>query len=85
MIDDEDISIWNRYMWFIFVVFGISANSATAVAGCVFFLSYLPNFFLANSYETMTRTQKLATCILPNMAMAFGVKIFGLKLGTGMM
>ncbi|XP_064606780.1 phospholipid-transporting ATPase ABCA3-like [Liolophura sinensis] len=59
------------------------AIAGAATAGILFFLTYVPYFFLQMRYEYMTTSQKIAACILPNIAMAFGSNIIGLYEGTG--
>ena len=59
------------------------ANAAAYGGGILFYLTYVPYFFLQQRYETMSRAEKMLACILNNMGMAFGVNSIGLYEGTG--
>lgn len=61
----------------------IVANSASAASGIIYFVSYIPFFFIQNNYETMGKSLKLASCLLPNVAMAMGITVIGYHEGTG--
>uniref|UniRef100_A0A452RCN2 ABC transporter domain-containing protein n=1 Tax=Ursus americanus TaxID=9643 RepID=A0A452RCN2_URSAM len=75
----------------IFFAFMIStffqrAHVATAAGGIIFFFTYLPYLYLTFSYSQRTHFQKVAFCLLSNVAMALGVRLisaFEIK-GTGM-
>lgn len=60
-----------------------SANSAAFAAGILFFLTYFPFFFLQDQYETMSQSEKMASCLLHNVGMAFGVNTMLILEGTG--
>ncbi|KAK6177284.1 hypothetical protein SNE40_015412 [Patella caerulea] len=68
---------------FLISVFFNKANVGAAAAGILFFATYVPYFFIANSYQTMTRTEKLAACLLSTQAMSMGAYTIGLYEGTG--
>ncbi|XP_055991191.1 phospholipid-transporting ATPase ABCA3 [Sorex fumeus] len=53
------------------------ANMAAAVGGFLYFLTYIPYFFVAPRYNWMTQNQKLVSCLLSNMAMAMGAQLLG--------
>ncbi|XP_061178877.1 phospholipid-transporting ATPase ABCA3-like [Saccostrea echinata] len=57
---------------FLFSTFFNKANTASYFAGFFFFATIIPNFALDSKYENMTRSQKMALCLINNMAMAFG-------------
>ncbi|XP_062574514.1 phospholipid-transporting ATPase ABCA3-like, partial [Saccostrea cucullata] len=57
---------------FLFSTFFNKANTASYFAGFFFFATIIPNFALDSKYEDMTRSQKMAICLINNMAMAFG-------------
>ena len=71
-----------RHSIFFFFIF--LANVAAFAAGILFYLTYLPIDFLnGKQYELMTRAQKMATGLLPNCAMSFGVMSIMIYEGTG--
>ncbi|XP_065775338.1 ATP-binding cassette sub-family A member 17-like [Muntiacus reevesi] len=64
----------------IFFAFMIStffqkAHVATASGGIIFFLTYLPYLYLAFTYSRRSSFQKIAFCLLSNVAMALGVRL----------
>ncbi|KAL3853224.1 hypothetical protein ACJMK2_016780 [Sinanodonta woodiana] len=59
------------------------ANSAAFAAGILFFLTYFPFFFLNDYYGDMSQAQKLAVCLLSNIALAFGCNTIAIYEGTG--
>nr|KAG5699338.1 hypothetical protein BaRGS_004275 [Batillaria attramentaria] len=59
------------------------ANVGAAVAGILFFAIFFPFYFLEPRYEELTIQDKLAACVLFNMAMSYGMKTIGLYEGTG--
>ena len=64
--------------------FFFSANSAAFAAGILFFLTYFPFFFLSGDrYEDMSQGEKMAACLLSNVAMAFGINTIMIYEGTG--
>ncbi|XP_067683949.1 phospholipid-transporting ATPase ABCA3-like [Haliotis asinina] len=68
---------------FMISVFTQRANIGAAISGIVFFLSYCPYFYLAIIYQNMSRSAKLASCLLFNMGMAFGANVISLYEGEG--
>ncbi|OWF51665.1 ATP-binding cassette sub-family A member 3-like [Mizuhopecten yessoensis] len=68
---------------FMISTFFNKANTGANVGGILYFLLYFPYFFLANYYETMSRSEKLATCLIFNTGMALGVNTIGIYEGTG--
>jgi ATP-binding cassette subfamily A (ABC1) protein 3 len=68
-----------RYEGFLFV----TANSAAAGTGGIWFLSYLPYAFIQPRYETMTRGSKMGTCLLHNIGLALGAQLIGMFEGKG--
>ncbi|ESO85211.1 hypothetical protein LOTGIDRAFT_221435 [Lottia gigantea] len=68
---------------FLMAVIFDKANIGAAAAGILYFMSYVPYFFISTSYETMTRSQKLAACLLNNLGMSLGAYTIGLYEGTG--
>ncbi|XP_006914256.2 ATP-binding cassette sub-family A member 17 [Pteropus alecto] len=74
----------------IFFAFMIStffqkAHVATASGGIIFFFTYLPYMYLAFSYTQRSHSQKIAFCLLSNVAMALGVRLISIfeTKGTG--
>lgn len=59
------------------------ATSAAFAAGIIYFLFYMPQFFLARNYDTLGKGEKVAISLLNLMAMAFGVTTITLYEGTG--
>ncbi|XP_062579274.1 phospholipid-transporting ATPase ABCA3-like [Saccostrea cucullata] len=57
---------------FLFSTFFDKANTASYFAGFFFFVTIIPNFALDAKFSDMTKPQKMAICLLNNMAMAFG-------------
>ncbi|KAJ8301077.1 hypothetical protein KUTeg_020064 [Tegillarca granosa] len=68
---------------FMISAFFNTATIASIAAGILFFLFYMPFFFLNDDYENMSTGAKLACCLLNQMAMAFGCYTIGLYEGTG--
>lgn len=52
-----------------------TAHVATAAGGILFFFTYLPYLYLTFSYPQRTHFQKVAFCLLSNVAMALGVRL----------
>uniref|UniRef100_A0AAA9SRL6 ABC transporter domain-containing protein n=1 Tax=Bos taurus TaxID=9913 RepID=A0AAA9SRL6_BOVIN len=64
----------------IFFAFMIStffqkAHVATASGGIIFFFTYLPYLYIAFTYSQRSSFQKIAFCLLSNVAMALGVRL----------
>ncbi|KAL3853226.1 hypothetical protein ACJMK2_016782 [Sinanodonta woodiana] len=59
------------------------ANSAAFAGGILFFLTYFPFFFLTDRYEDMSQGEKMAACLLSNIALAFGCNTIAIYEGTG--
>ena len=53
------------------------ANIAAAGAGVLWFLSYIPYFFLYNFWYTMSVNSKLLACLDFQVAMSFGSYLIG--------
>ncbi|KAK3091888.1 hypothetical protein FSP39_023469 [Pinctada imbricata] len=64
-------------------VFFSKANSGAAAGGILFFCSYIPYLFLEPRYAELSMTQKLASCLVSNIAMSYGGLIIGMFEGTG--
>uniref|UniRef100_A0A8C9AW22 ATP binding cassette subfamily A member 3 n=1 Tax=Prolemur simus TaxID=1328070 RepID=A0A8C9AW22_PROSS len=62
---------------FMVSTFFSKANMAAAVGGFLYFLTYIPYFFVAPRYNWMTLNQKLCSCLLSNVAMAMGAQLIG--------
>ncbi|XP_078008637.1 phospholipid-transporting ATPase ABCA3-like [Phascolarctos cinereus] len=61
-------------------------NLAAATGGFLYFIAYIPYFFIEPRYNRLSHSQKLSSCLLSNVAMALGILIivkFEGK-GTGM-
>ncbi|XP_052266535.1 phospholipid-transporting ATPase ABCA3-like isoform X2 [Dreissena polymorpha] len=64
-------------------VFFSKANSGAAAGGFLFFVTYIPYFFIQPRYATFTWGQKLVSSLVSNVAMAYGGQIIGMFEGTG--
>ena len=64
-------------------MFYITANSGAAAGGILFFITYIPYFFLQPRYQTMTFAQKIFSSFLSNVAMAYGGQVIGMYEGIG--
>ena len=64
-------------------VFFSKANIAAAAGGIIWFISYIPYFFVAPNYDTMSLEAKTASCLLSNVAMSLGAQLIGKYEGTG--
>ncbi|KAK9729509.1 hypothetical protein QE152_g15926 [Popillia japonica] len=63
-------------------VFFSKANTATTIAGLVWFLSYAIWVFLQSQYSTLSLAQKMLICLASNSAMAFGFQMTIMWEGT---
>ncbi|KAJ8311158.1 hypothetical protein KUTeg_011297 [Tegillarca granosa] len=68
---------------FMFSTFFNKANIGANATGILFYLTYVPYFFLQQRYEDMSVGEKIAACLLSNVAMAFGLNAVGVYEGTG--
>uniref|UniRef100_A0ABM5F152 Phospholipid-transporting ATPase ABCA3 n=1 Tax=Pogona vitticeps TaxID=103695 RepID=A0ABM5F152_9SAUR len=59
------------------------ANIAAAAGGFLYFLSYIPYFFIAPRYDLMSHSQKISSCLISNVAMAMGAQLIGMFEGKG--
>ncbi|XP_013413247.1 ATP-binding cassette sub-family A member 3 [Lingula anatina] len=68
---------------FVCCVFFDNANAGAGVCGLLYFLTYVPWFFLSNQYENMTRFHKVIACLIPNLALSLGTYAVGQHMSTG--
>ncbi|XP_068671756.1 phospholipid-transporting ATPase ABCA3-like [Montipora foliosa] len=68
---------------FLISVFFSKANVASAAGGILWFLSYVPYFFVTQYYNTMSLGTKAAACLSSNVAMAMGAQLIGKFEGAG--
>lgn len=61
----------------------LAANVAAAAGGFLYFFSYIPYFFISPRYDLMSHSQKLASCLISNVAMAMGAQLIGMFEGKG--
>ena len=66
-----------------FFDFFFPANSGAAAGGILFFVTYIPYFFLQPRYQTLTWAQKILSSLIFNVGMAYGGQIIGMYEGTG--
>ncbi|XP_056465788.1 phospholipid-transporting ATPase ABCA3 [Gadus chalcogrammus] len=59
------------------------ANVAAAAGGFIYFLSYLPYLFLWPRYDMLSHAQKVAACLISNVAMSMGAQLIGMFEGKG--
>ncbi|KAG8175444.1 hypothetical protein JTE90_026867 [Oedothorax gibbosus] len=73
------------FCFFISTLFS-KANSSAAGSGVIFFLTFVPYFFLLPRYNDITLITKAAVCLLPNLAIAMGSVVLTVSeaSGTGM-
>ncbi|XP_072043597.1 phospholipid-transporting ATPase ABCA3-like [Amphiura filiformis] len=76
-------SISTIALCFMLSAFFSTANTAAAVAGIVWFFSYVPYFFLQPRYSQLSQTAKISSCLLSNTAMSMGTLVIGMFEGTG--
>ncbi|XP_078096553.1 phospholipid-transporting ATPase ABCA3 isoform X2 [Mustelus asterias] len=69
---------------FMISVFFSQANVGAAASGFLYFFSYIPYFFIAPRYHSMTTAQKVASCLISNVGMALGCQVIGMFEGKGM-
>jgi len=62
----------------------VIANVAAAAGGIIYFLSYVPFFFIVTPYENMSAGAKTACCLDFNLAMSIGMIIIGDAEKTGL-
>ena len=60
-----------------------TANTAAAAAGILFFMSFMPYYYLNSNYADTPHTTKLATSLLPNVAMGFAFNLIAYREGDG--
>ncbi|XP_071067543.1 ATP-binding cassette sub-family A member 17-like [Dasypus novemcinctus] len=54
------------------------AHVATAAGGVIFFFTFLPYLFIAFTYTWRSQSQKIASCLFSNVAMALGVRLISI-------
>ncbi|XP_069685343.1 phospholipid-transporting ATPase ABCA3-like isoform X4 [Periplaneta americana] len=59
------------------------ANTASLIAGMLWFFLYVPFMFMSEQYENLTQTSKILACLFSNSAMAFGFQLFLMFEGSG--
>ncbi|CAH3162242.1 unnamed protein product [Porites evermanni] len=64
-------------------VFFSKANIAAAAGGIIWVCNYIPYFFVAQYYDTMSVGAKAASCLLSNVAMSMGAQLIGKFEGAG--
>uniref|UniRef100_A0A6P8HMV1 ATP-binding cassette sub-family A member 3-like isoform X2 n=1 Tax=Actinia tenebrosa TaxID=6105 RepID=A0A6P8HMV1_ACTTE len=76
-------SISSIMFCFLVSVFFSKANVAAVAGGFLWFLSYTPYNFIAQSYDTMSLGLKIASCLLSNCCMSIGSLLIGKFEGRG--
>lgn len=74
-------NVWLMFPLLLFSV--LTANVAAAAGGFLYFFSYIPYFFISPRYDLMSHSQKLASCLISNVAMAMGAQLIGMFEGKG--
>lgn len=59
------------------------ASNAAAGAGILWFVSYVPSFYVNRSYPTLTLGQKQSYCVILNTCMTLGANIISQQEGNG--
>ncbi|XP_060076879.1 phospholipid-transporting ATPase ABCA1-like [Ylistrum balloti] len=59
------------------------ATSAAFAAGILYYLFFVPQYFMADDYETLSRSVKLAVSLLHPMALTWGITTITIYEGTG--
>ncbi|XP_037671069.1 ATP-binding cassette sub-family A member 3-like [Choloepus didactylus] len=67
-------AIISIFFSFMISTFFNKAHYAISVGGFLYFATYFPYSIVSENYEEMTLTQKLASCLCSNIAMALGVQ-----------
>ena len=62
----------------------VIANSAAAVGGILFFVTYIPYAFLQPRYDQLSWPVKMMCCLVFNLGMSLGCQVIGMFEGTGM-
>ncbi|KAG8188878.1 hypothetical protein JTE90_018283 [Oedothorax gibbosus] len=70
------------FCFFISTIFS-KANSSAAGSGVIFFLTFVPYFFILPRYADMTLVSKAVACLLPNLAIAMGSVVLTVSESTG--
>ena len=68
---------------FMVSTFFYRANLAAAAGGIMWFLAYVPYFFIANYYDRFTLKQKIMSCLDFQVAMSMGANLIGRFEGQG--
>lgn len=64
-------------------VFFSKSNPGAAGAGIIFVITFIPYFYIQQVYDTLSMSSKIASCLIPNIAMSLGCQIIGMFEGTG--
>lgn len=62
---------------FFLSVFFSKASTAAAGGGIIWYLSFIPFFFIGQNYDEMSLSLKSAACLVPNLGMALGSIVIG--------
>ena len=62
---------------FFMSVFFSKASTAAAGGGIIWYVTFIPFFFIAQSYDEMSLSLKTAACLIPNLAMSLGSIVIG--------
>ncbi|XP_076823215.1 phospholipid-transporting ATPase ABCA3-like isoform X1 [Clavelina lepadiformis] len=68
---------------FLFSVFFSKANVGAIAGGTLYGLTYMPYFFMENTFDTLSYGVKIVSCLLSNVAMACGCQLIGQFEGKG--
>ncbi|XP_076997705.1 phospholipid-transporting ATPase ABCA3-like [Tamandua tetradactyla] len=67
-------AITSIFFSFMVSTFFNRAHYAVSVGGFLYFATYFPYSIISQNYDEMTLTQKLASCLCSNIAMALGIQ-----------
>ena len=59
------------------------ANTAAAAGGVIFFISFIPYFFAAFNYGSLSFGNKITFCLSMNTCLGLGCKLIGMFEGKG--
>lgn len=58
-------------------VFFSKASTAAAGGGIIWYISFIPFFFISQDYDNMSSSLKTAACLIPNLGMSLGSIVIG--------
>lgn len=62
---------------FFLSVFFSKASTAAAGGGIIWYVTFIPFFFISQNYDQMSLSLKTVTCLIPNLGMSLGSIVIG--------